>query len=234
MQDNDAQTRRATIDPSLVSGISAAFEAAINKALDYDPGTRNKANKLAGKSLQVNITDLEVNAQLTFFESSIGLSCAQTATTGPAHQSNNHDASDVRICGRSMNLLAIGINHNTSLADTGVKAQGDLGFLADIRELVATIDIDFEDALAPHIGQVSASLVGSVAKQYYSAVKTTAHSSISQAEAFIQNEMRLLPTKNEFDNFKIDVSSARMATERLQAKIESFINQHNQTKETRE
>ena len=47
------------LDPTLVTAITAALEQAVNQALQYDPATLKKLEQLQGRSLAVELRELD-------------------------------------------------------------------------------------------------------------------------------------------------------------------------------
>ncbi len=214
MSDNTEQGR--TIDPTLSTAALAGLEATINKALQYDPGTRAALKKLQGQVLAVQSTapaftfylqtcddDLEV---LRLF-SDHGQQCSpSTHLRGPLTA-----------------IATLAVTDNTTLANSGVEVMGSTALLSDLQKALGQVDIDWEDALNQLLGELPGHQTAEHIRKVARWTQQRASSGQRLLSEFLTEELKSLPSKPELKRFYNAVDDARMQLDRLEQKLEKAI-----------
>ncbi len=203
------------MDPSVFSLPTQALEQAINTALRYDPGSQAQLVAFSGRRVAVYAEDFRLLTTVLLLEDGrVALTLQQEA-----QEDTSEDPADVRLEGRSPQLMSLLLRSRKSLADSGVKASGDLSLLESLLHVFQQLDIDWETAVAKHTGPVLAQALGSGVR---TAVKG-AHGALRQLEQqgqhFLIDELQLLPIGAELRARKDAIHSLRERTDRLQAKL---------------
>jgi len=194
---------------SLQSAALEGVEKIINAALVYDPSTLRQLTPLQGKVLLV--------------ESSMpGLRIAvEVGTNGLLLHNDWQDSADVHINGSFVSILNMGINAGemVSFSGTGVNVTGNLDVLRQLNLIMAGLDIDWEAALAELMGDVPAHILSDAVRKTANARADTLQRAKSAVVEVSQEELRLTPSKNEYDEFVLSVRHLATDTERLSARV---------------
>jgi len=194
---------------SLQSAALEGVEKIINAALVYDPSTLRQLTPLQGKVLLV--------------ESSMpGLRIAvEVGTNGLLLHNDWQDSADVQINGSLVSILNMGINAGemVSFSGTGVNVTGNLDVLRQLNLIMAGLDIDWEAALAELVGDVPAYILSDAVRKTANARADTLQRAKSAVVEVSQEELRLTPSKNEYDEFVLSVRHLATDTERLSARV---------------
>src|SRR5690554_2477045 len=132
------------MDPTLMTGLLGAAEAAINQALAYDPASRQRLQALAGQTLALHVSAPSVSAYLHLTEQ------------GPTLLQHYEGEVTTSLTGSVSDLLQLMLNPPKNLYGSGVTVAGSTALLAELQAILNHLDIDWEDALSEHIGIVPA------------------------------------------------------------------------------
>jgi ubiquinone biosynthesis protein UbiJ len=134
--------------------------------------------------------------------------------------SNWQDSAEVTVSGTLVSLAAMAINADemVSFSGTGVNVSGNLEVLRQLNHIMAELDIDWEAALAELIGDVPAHLLGETIRnsaEFRSNALNRAQSALAEVS---QEELRLTPSKNEYQSFVQSVRHLSTDVDRLAAR----------------
>ena len=194
---------------SLQSAALEGVEKIINAALVYDSSTLRQLTPLQGKVLLVE-------------SSTPGLRIAvEVGTNGLLLHNDWQDSADVHINGSFVSILNMGINAGemVSFSGTGVNVTGNLDVLRQLNLIMAGLDIDWEAALAELMGDVPAHILSDAVRKTANARADTLQRAKSAVVEVSQEELRLTPSKNEYDEFVLSVRHLATDTERLSARV---------------
>ena len=190
---------------------SAALEGAekiINAALVHDPASAERLRALQGKVLLVDSSMPPLRIAV------------EPSATGIMLHSNLQDSAEVTVSGTLVSLAAMAINADemVSFSGTGVNVSGNLEVLRQLNHIMAELDIDWEAALAELIGDVPAHLLGETIRnsaEFRSNALNRAQSALAEVS---QEELRLTPSKNEYQSFVQSVRHLSTDVDRLAAR----------------
>ncbi|MDA8885475.1 SCP2 sterol-binding domain-containing protein [Porticoccaceae bacterium] len=190
---------------------SAALEGAekiINAALVHDPASAERLRALQGKVLLVDSSMPPLRIAV------------EPSATGIMLHSNWQDSAEVTVSGTLVSLAAMAINadETVSFSGTGVNVSGNLEVLRQLNHIMAELDIDWEAALAELIGDVPAHLLGETIRnsaEFRSNALNRAQSALAEVS---QEELRLTPSKNEYQSFVQSVRHLSTDVDRLAAR----------------
>jgi len=194
---------------ALQSAALEGVEKMINAALVYDPSTRRQLTALQGKILLVESSTPSLRIAV---EVGIG---------GVLLHNDWQNSADVHISGSLISILNMGINAGEmrSFSGTGVNVTGNLELLRQLNLTMAGLDIDWEAALAELVGDVPAHIFSDAARKTANVSADTLQRAKSAVVEVSQEELRLSPSKNEFDEFVLSVRHLATDTERLSARV---------------
>lgn len=95
-----------------------------------------------------------------------------------------------------------------------------------VKKLFDEMDIDWEGHLAHFTGDVVAHQLGSFMRKGLSFTKRIDESMRQNMSEYLQEELRILPSKNELEDFYKEVDELSLSVERLQAHVNHLISRH--------
>ena len=192
-------------------------EQLINDVLTYDPASRAQLATLHNQVLLIDSTlpPLRLAIEPTgdgLVLHSLWNEQADTTLTGPL---------------TSIVALAADSQQRVSFSASGVTVSGDLELLRKLSAILSELDVDWEAALANLVGDLPAHMVADAvrrAKIVGNEVSSRAKSALGE---IAQEELKLNPAKNEFEQFAkavrhiaSDVDRAAARLNRIQIKRE--------------
>lgn len=181
-------------------------EKLINQALTLQPNLLSSLHKHEGKVIKLIITDL-----LTCYLSFIGDRLILYSTYGAQ--------ADTTIKADLVTLLK-------SMTQTQVNAltlEGDSEFAQDLQKTFKKININFEDYLAYLTGDAIAYRIGKTLRQTTQVITHVHQRNVADLRDYIIEEKRIVPTREEIEDFYDDVSALRHDIDRLDARLQRLM-----------
>ncbi|HAT6979599.1 TPA: hypothetical protein JAN54_15170 [Legionella pneumophila] len=187
-----------------------ALQTAINTAMKLDEQMPQKLQKFDGKTLEMVITPLNVNFYIRFKEGEMQL----------LHRID--DRPDTIIHSNPIGLIRLSLlpaSKARSLFNDKIRISGDIELGQNVKKLFDEIDIDWEGHLAHFTGDVVAHQIGSFVRkglEFKNQFNTSMQQNITE---FLQEELRIFPSRNELEDFFAEVDELVLSVDRLQAHI---------------
>jgi ubiquinone biosynthesis accessory factor UbiJ len=184
------------------------LEQIINGVLIHDPASAQQLAKMQGKIILIDSSLPAIRVAV------------EPSTKGIILHHNWSDAADITVTGSLVAIAGMAINsaETVSLSGTGVNVSGNLELLRQLNQIMAGLDIDWEAALAELVGEIPAHLIAESIRnsaQYGTAALQRAQTALAEVS---QEELRLTPSKNEFDEFMASVRHVTADIDRLTAR----------------
>ncbi|MDF2691269.1 MAG: Sterol-binding domain protein [Gammaproteobacteria bacterium] len=194
------------------NALAALIEKTLNSYLNLDPELSDLIGPLQAKTLKVTVEDWNLNIFL-----------APHAKGFRIYLKTNMDAS-VGVSGRLTDLMEFALSrHPQALISSGkIKQSGDIHILQSYQSFIEKSQIDWEGLLAKVIGEAAAFELCKKARQAKAWQKDSLRSSCQDLSEYLQEESRLLPPREEVEDFFEDIAKLREDVERLEAKINLF------------
>lgn len=192
---------------TLQTGALAAAEALINKALQHDPATRQTLAQLAGKVVQLQLTQPQLDIYL----------CPRGDRLDLQGQCELPVACLVR--GRLLDMLKLADGQQLNLAGSGVQVTGETQLLLTLKNCLEGLDIDWEDWLASYLGDDLAHPLAAGFAQLHRYGKQQAANLQGQLEPYLTEELQLLPSRTALAQFGAEVDQLALAADRLEARL---------------
>ena len=194
---------------ALQSAALEGVEKMINAALVFDPSTLRQLAPLQGKMLLIESSTPSLRIAI------------EVGSSGLLLHNGWQDSADVHISGSLISILNMGINAGEmrSFSGTGVNVTGNLEVLRQLNLTMAGLDIDWEAALAELVGDVPAHILSDAMRKTANVRTDTLQRAKSAVVEVSQEELRLSPSKNEYDEFVLSVRHLATDTERLSARV---------------
>ena len=105
-----------------------------------------------------------------------------------------------------------------SLLTSGkVVMTGDVVIAEHLKQIMAKMEMDWEEKLSHLIGDIAAHQVGNIFRSANQWRKSTIESTEQNVTEYLQEEIRLLPPREEIDDFFDDIDLIRNDIDRLEA-----------------
>lgn len=193
---------------TLTTAALAGAEATINRALRYDPSTRQRLAQLEGQVLAVHLSIPSVCVYLAPEAERLRL---LSHWEGPV-------ATEIR--GSLSALGKVALSRDSNLQGSGVEISGSTGMLLELRQILQGLDIDWEELLSELLGDVAghqgAEMLRS-AKRWLEGRSQSSHRLVSE---FVTEELRLLPSRAELEDFYRNVDQLSLDLDRAEARLQ--------------
>jgi ubiquinone biosynthesis protein UbiJ len=199
------------LDISIVQAIAVSIESIINTALQYDPSSKQKIAQI-NDILAIRIT---APSMTLYFHGQ---------DDGVAVLSYYEDSISTQLSGSVLALVSL-LKQPTSLTNSGVQLSGSVALLQQWQTIVETLDIDWEDALGQLFGNnVVSDTFAPLATGYLKQSAQWAHQQQQEHQRliaeYLPEELNVVPSKPEVEDFIQQVGGVRSHTDRLTARIQ--------------
>lgn len=194
-----------------------ALQIAINQAVKLDEQMPAKLKALDNKLLEMIVSPLNVNFFILFKQGEVFLlDCSER----PA---------DTIIHSNPLGLIRLSLlpaSKARSLFNDKIRMSGDIELGQHVKKLFDEMDIDWEGHLAHFTGDVVAYQIGSFVRKGLAFTKKLDDSMRQNISEYLQEELRVLPTKYELEDFFAEVDELTLSVERLQAHVNQLISHY--------
>ncbi|RUR09568.1 ubiquinone biosynthesis accessory factor UbiJ [Legionella septentrionalis] len=186
-----------------------ALQKAINKALALDPSRAEKLQALEGKSVKLIITPLNISFFICFRQNELHLTAQECSA-------------DTIIESSPLGLIRLSLlpaSKVRSLFNDQIKISGNIELGQEVKKLFDEMDIDWEGHLAQFTGDVVAYQIGSFFRRGFAFNQRLGANLRANLTEYLQEELRLVPSREELEDFFKDVDDLSLSVERLAAHI---------------
>ena len=183
----------------------------INSALAHDEVSLQALGELSGTKVQIISNSPQFTIYLKIDSDQVSLS-----NEGDIEQTITLSGSLVALVSSLFDADEISTLHGT-----GLTANGDTGVLKKLNKLMTGLNIDWEAAIGKLIGPMPAHLVTNAVSKIRPAISKNKRRICEIAIEVAQEELRLTPTKVEFENFSEEIQLLSSRIDRLEAHFNS-------------
>ena len=194
----------------MISLALAGLEKAINAYLKLDPESLTRLAKLEGKAIKVDITDWKTSFFVLPHADGIEIS------------KDHAEQADTTISGTLFNLFKTGCakGENTALFKHSIEISGDTDVGESIRDVMAKIDIDWEEHLSKVVGDVIAHKVGVCIQRTRRLGRQSVETIRDNIKEYLQQESQQVPSREQVEKYIEDVSTLQNDVDRAEARLE--------------
>jgi ubiquinone biosynthesis protein UbiJ len=187
----------------------AALEAAINQYLKLDPSTSQRLAILEGQVIAVELRGLGLRFYL--LPGPGGMQILSYYAGDP----------DTWLIGTPLGLaqLASGSGGSGRLFSGDVEIRGDVSLGEQFREIMDDMQIDWEEILSHVVGDFAARKLGNAAHETAAWARSSAETLALNLTEYLHEEGRLLPYREQVEEFMSAVDTLRSDVDRLEARI---------------
>lgn len=194
-----------------------ALQKAINQAMSLDEHMPDKLKALHGKVLKMIIMPLNVSFFIQFDEDKMLL------------LDSYDNQPDTIIHSSPIGLIRLSLlpaSKARSLFNDKVHMSGDIELGQKVKKLFDEMDIDWEGHLAHFTGDVVAHQIGSLVRKGIEFKRQLSQSMRHNITEYLQEELRLFPSRHELEDFYDDIDELSMNIERAQAQVNQLLNKN--------
>ena len=184
-------------------------EAAVNPLLCRNPDITRRLTRLNGKVIAIELTDANLQLSVQPHPAGLQLDLIQ------------RDDADVTLSGTCGNFLTLLTSKDQSTAMFGksIQISGDSALATRLTNILKDAALDWEGILASIIGDLPAGQLAAFIRYKASFYLQAGHSLKLNLEEYLKEEIHLLPTGPEIENFLNQVDNVRQNTDRAEARI---------------
>jgi ubiquinone biosynthesis protein UbiJ len=193
----------------LPAGLIAGLEATVNRYLRLDPDTGARMATLKGRCIGIDLRGLDL--QLFIYPDQQGVRI-EDHVDGEA---------DTVLHGTPLGMARLGLGKSTekTLFSGAVSIDGDVETGQAFRDILDTMDIDWEEQLSRLTGDVVAHQLANMTRRAGRALGHSRRTLEQDTGEYLQEELRVLPARIETENFSAAVTRLGIDTDRLAARI---------------
>lgn len=189
------------------------LQAAVRRALEFDPDTRERIRELEGRVVEVTFTGVE---QILC----VAIDQGQVLLSGVPEREP-----DLRLKGSPIAFARYVVaSDRVAITDTGIKVEGDVGLAQRFVGVLRELDIDWEEWASRYLGDVVAYRAGRVVEDLSAWARNSARQMQQDVTEYLQEEARLLAPRERVKRLMNDIDTTRSDVERLAQRIRRLQN----------
>ena len=183
-------------------------ETLLNTYLQMDEQHRTVLPELHGRCLELQLTTLGLTMFFCFQEQRV------TVT-------DRYDGEvDARVRG-SVKAL-VNAAHSSDLSES-IEISGDVELTHVVRQLITSVNIDWEELLAQRVGDIPAHQLGRMLRHLGAWCVRSENNLRMDVTEYLQEEIRVLPTAIETEYFMDQVDRFSSDVERVEARVQRLV-----------
>lgn len=197
------------------SALAAVIETALNGYLALDPEVRSRCAALDGSVIAMQLKGLALT--LYFLP-----------TTDRIDVLGHYEGEpDTLLTGTPASLFRLAVvRSEEQLFNSGVEFHGDTEKGERFRDILASVDIDWEELVSRVTGDAIAHQMGNMARSLTATATQGLTSLQEDVSEYLREESRLVPTAIEVNNLLEEIDTVRLDTDRLEARIQRLEKLH--------
>lgn len=183
--------------------------AAISRLLLADEERARRLARLEGNVIELCVRDTRWRAY------------ALPSAGGISLRREHSGKVDVRVTGRPADFLAYAraSRRGDSFGAGRIEISGDLAVAQNVQTLLADLDIDWEDLMAPVIGDIGAHQVARAARSALAFLAGSAARVETDVADYLHHESGLAPTRDEIETLGRAIFAIADDVDRLEARL---------------
>lgn len=190
------------------------IEKALNAIVARDEHIAKKLSAFDSKCIEAVSTRPKFSLSIRFEDGTIKLSAIDSQTLGII--------ADATISGTTESLLGLLVKKpdQRAMADATIDISGDAALVHDLQMTIESLDVDWQDFLAPLLGDVLSNQLGEIERGARDWSKSAGTNMQRSVRDYLSEEARLVPSELEVDSFSNRLDQLRLTIDRVAAKTE--------------
>lgn len=188
------------------------FEELLNRVLAKDPHLQSQLVKFAGKSLQINVHPPGIMVTALLEKGRIRLLSTETELLNIQITAS--------ITGNVGQLLPLILKNrdNRPLSNPALAITGDASFIQELHASLSNLDIDWEDYLAPLLGNLLTNELSHMSNDIRNWSKQARVNMRRNVNEYLTEEEHIFPKKEQLDDFSEELDYLKIRIDRINAK----------------
>jgi ubiquinone biosynthesis accessory factor UbiJ len=201
--------------PKLPLSVLECITSAMNRVLHLDKSISQEWQKLKNKVLQIEIAEFNEPYYFIFLEEGVQLT------------QEKPEKVTASIKGPFIPLINffIHIKQNSLRVSQHILIEGDEIFIEGLQTVWKDFNMDWEEHLSHYVGDVMAYTLGRCVHAGTNWLQRTFITMKKNYGEYLQEEWRLLPPKEEVEDYLESVDNLRIDVDRAQARLERLLSQ---------
>jgi len=193
----------------LISTALSRVEAFLNKTLMLDSMSKKKLTKLHGKIFSIKCTAPEYSIFITVLEEGFLLSTVIA------------DEADAEISGSANELLKLlfAKEKGNIIRNNNIRLKGDATSIQELQTILFELDIDWEYQLSKFIGDIPTQTFSDGLDLLKNFLNKSVASLKTDIDEYIHEEVKIVPTAYELEDFYHRIDALRLRLDRSHAKL---------------
>ncbi len=192
-------------DPAIKTAVLALLEKQLNAIIGLDPVIVRQLGAMEGRVVEIHCLEPDVQCYLYLEASGVRLA-------------GYHEGSvDASIKGTLVAFTELASNRALDIGDVaGLESGGDPDILEQLSQAHRSAELDWEALLCRCFGDVGGHMLAQgfrFASRQAEKVRTVAADNLGE---YLQEELRLLPSRNEVEAFSSDIAELQYAVDNLE------------------
>ena len=188
----------------------------IHKFFEHDPDSALMLHKIKDQTLLLKLTDIKKQYLITPSDSTIIVNDFQS------DDSDTEPNATVYATVLTSLRLALGGDYQSMLENGALRIEGDVELANQLRAILKSIDIDWEEIASKYVGDAAAYQMGVISRRINNYRQRSVENFRLDVSEYLQEESRIVPTKieieqflNSVDELDADIDRLEMRTNRL-------------------
>ena len=199
-------------DPAIKTSVLAAIEQPLNSVLALDPVTVERLSALAGTVIELRCLEPEFHCFIRLEDRCVRLA------------GYNEDPVDAVISGSasSLALLAHALTHSRKMMFAnieGVVVTGQSEVIEQLQSICCDMELDWERFLSQIVGEIPGHLMAQGGRLFSQQLQQGQQMFEQNIADYIQEELRLIPSRVEIEHFSEQVSQLQASVSQLSEQI---------------
>ena len=188
-------------------------EELLNRILAKDSYLRSRLKIFSGKSLQISVYPPGITVTVLFERDRIRL------LSSPAELLDIEITAS--ISGNVSELIPLLIEKpdRRPLSNPAITITGDINFIQDIYASLHNLDIDWEDYLAPMLGNLITNELSQFGKDLQEWTQQVSSNMKRNVDEYLKEEERIFPKKEQLKDFSEELERLKLKIDRVKAKF---------------
>ncbi|MES9972789.1 MAG: SCP2 sterol-binding domain-containing protein [Candidatus Thiodiazotropha sp.] len=195
---------------TITAALSATLEALLNQAIHLDPETPARLTPMHGKVIRLDLLGMGTPLYLIPDPNGIQVLNDFEGQADCSLRGSPFDLMRMRGTSKSADQLFKG----------NVEIEGDTALAQQFGALLADLDIDWEEQLSRVTGDIAAHEIGKLVKSAISWGRSVNRTTEQNLQEYLQEELRLLPSRHEISTFLDEIDRLRDDADRLEARVQ--------------
>lgn len=189
------------------------LQAAIRRALEFDPDTRERLRSLDGRVVEVVLTGVDQTIGVAIDQETVRFAAA------PEREP------DLRLTGSPIAFARYVMERDrVEITDSGISIEGDVALAQLFVGVLRQLDIDWEEWASRYVGDVMAHRAGRFVEGFRGWAADRRREFQQDVTEYLQEELRVLAPRERVRRLMDDIDATRSDVERLEQRIRRLQN----------